>query len=391
MTSAITAAGDAIAGTTDPKDLTIERIDIVPVRVPLGRTFQGSHYSMTARCTIVTRLYTAGGVVAEVYNGDTDAEQRLIVRILEEEIVPAVVGLSALEGERCWEAMLPATFDILRDRSLALQAMACIDTAIWDALGKAVGLPLVQLWGGYRDRLPAICIGGYYTDDDADIARQVERYRSLGFAGCKFKVGRLSPEADAQRARLARAAAGDDFVLMVDANQGFTRQEAIRFARLTADLDVRWFEEPVRWLNDHLSMRDVRLTTGMQVAAGQSESTRAGLRDLIACGAVDACNADASWIGGPSEWRRIASIASAYEVDMAHHEEPQVSAHILGSIPHGTYVEAFDPDRDPVFWSMFANRGDFVDGCHTVPAGGGFGLELDAAGTSAPPTHRCRR
>ena len=62
---------------------------------------------------------------------------------------------------------------------------------------------------------------------------------------------------------------------------------------------------------------------------------------------------------------------------MAHHEEPQVSAHLLGSIPHGTYVEAFDPDRDPVFWSMFATRGDFVDGCHTVPAGGGFGLELD--------------
>jgi L-alanine-DL-glutamate epimerase-like enolase superfamily enzyme len=66
-----------------------------------------------------------------------------------------------------------------------------------------------------------------------------------------------------------------------------------------------------------------------------------------------------------------------YEVDMAHHEEPQVSAHLLGSIPHGTYVEAFDPDRDPVFWSMFANRSDFVDGDYIVPTGAGFGLELD--------------
>jgi D-galactarolactone cycloisomerase len=371
-----TADHPEVAG-IDAKDLTIERIEVVPVRVPLGQTFQGSHYSMDSRCTIVTRLYTAGGIVAEVYNGDTDAEQAVIVKILEDEIIPALLGHSALDVEACWERMLPSTYDILRDRSLALQAMACADTAIWDAIGQAVGLPLVKLWGGYRDRLPSICIGGYYTDDESDIARQIERYRSLGFGGCKFKIGRLPPEDDARRTRLARAAAGDDFVLMVDANQGFTRAEAIRFAHLVEDLDIRWFEEPVGWLNDHLSMRDVRLVTGMQVTAGQSESSRAGLRDLIACGAIDACNCDASWIGGPSEWRRIAAIASAYEVDMAHHEEMQVSAHLLGSIPHGTYVEAFDPDRDPVFWTMFANRQEFIDGDYLVPQGPGLGLELD--------------
>jgi L-alanine-DL-glutamate epimerase-like enolase superfamily enzyme len=273
--------------------------------------------------------------------------------------------------------MLPSTYDILRDRSLALQAMACVDSAIWDAVGKAVGLPLYQLWGGYRDSLTAICIGGYYSDDEADVARQIERYRSLGFGGCKFKIGGRSPEEDARRVRLARRAAGDDFVLMVDANQGYTREQAVRFVRLAGDVGLRWFEEPCHWLNDRLSMRDVRLTTGIPVAAGQSESTRAGLRDLLAAGAIDACNADASWIGGPTEWRRIAALASAYEVQMAHHEEPQVSAHLLASIPHGTYVETFDPDRDPVFWNMIANRNPFEDGVYRVPDGPGLGLELD--------------
>jgi L-alanine-DL-glutamate epimerase-like enolase superfamily enzyme len=124
-------------------------------------------------------------------------------------------------------------------------------------------------------------------------------------------------------------------------------------------------------------MRDVRLTTGIPVVAGQSEDTRAGLRDLIASGAIDACNADASWIGGPSEWRRIAAIAGAYQVDMAHHEEPQVSAHLLASIPHGTYLETFDPDRDPIFWNMIANRREFQGGEYLVPEGPGLGLELD--------------
>jgi D-galactarolactone cycloisomerase len=365
--------------TVDPADLKVERIEVVPVRAPLTRKFQGSHYSMTTRCTIVTRVYTACGIVGESYNGDTDEEQPRIVGIIENELAPAILGCSAFSMERCWAEMLPSTYDILRDRSLALQAMACVDSALWDSLGKAVGVPLYQLWGGYRDRLQMICIGGYYTDDEADVARQIERYVDLGFAGCKFKVGRLSPADDARRVRLAREAAPDGFVLMVDANQGYTRADAIEFAKLVADYDIRWFEEPVQWLNDRLSMRDVRLTTGMPVAAGQSEATRAGARDLLASGAIDVCNSDASWIGGPSEWRRIAALASAYEVQMGHHEEAQVAAHLLASIPHGTYVEAFDPDRDPIFWELFANRPGPVNGEFAVPEGPGLGLVLDEA------------
>ena len=173
-------------------DLTIEHVEVVPVRVPLDRLFQGSHYSMSTRCTIVTRVHTSNGLVSEVYNGDTDAEQAVIVGIIRDEIVPHLIGRSALSIEACWEAMLPPTYDILRDRSVSLQAIACLDSALWDIVGKALGTPLFQLWGGYRDRLPSICIGGYYSDDEADVARQIERYRELGFGGCKFKVGRLT-------------------------------------------------------------------------------------------------------------------------------------------------------------------------------------------------------
>lgn len=361
----------------DLADLIIERIEVVPVRASLPRRFQGSNYSMTTRCTIITRVYTSSGLIGEAYNGDTDEEQARIVGIIRDEIAPNMIGRSALAIEACWEAMLPSTYDILRNRSLGLQAMACVDTALWDTVGKALGLPLYQLWGNYRDRLTAICIGGYYSDDEADIARQIERYASLGFGGCKFKVGGRAPKEDARRVQLAREAAGDEFVLMVDANHGYSRADAIAFARLIEQYEIRWFEEPCRWLNDRLSMRDVRLAAGISVAAGQSESTRAGLRDLLAAGAIDVCNADASWIGGPTEWRRIAALAGAYEVEMAHHEEPQVSAHLLASIPHGTYLETFDPERDPIFWNMIANRAEFENGEYAVPQGHGLGLELD--------------
>lgn len=368
-----TAARSSLA-----EDLTIEEIEVIPIRVPLPRRFQGSHYSMTSRCTIITRIHTRGGLVSEIYNGDTDVEQSIIVGIIRDEIAPRLIGLSALDTATCWEAMLPPTFDILRDRSLALQAIACVDSAIWDLVGKSLGVPLFKLWGGYRDTLPAICIGGYYGDGgEKEVVDQIEHYLELGFAGCKFKIGGASPSDDAHRVRLARATAGDDFILMTDANQGYTRRESIEFCRLTADVNLRWLEEPVGWRNDHLSLRDVRMITGVPITAGQSEDTRSGLRDLIASGAVDQCNADASWIGGPSEWLQVAAIASSYEVQMAHHEEPQVSAHLLSAIPHGTYVETFDETRDPIFWNLIANRNKFVDGQYAVPDGPGFGIEID--------------
>jgi L-alanine-DL-glutamate epimerase-like enolase superfamily enzyme len=190
-------------------------------------------------------------------------------------------------------------------------------------------------------------------------------------------VGGAAPEEDAERCQVARQAGGPDFILVVDANQGYTTDEAIRFCRLTAGLNLRWFEEPCRWYNDRRSMREVRLIAGIPVAAGQSEISASAVRDLMVEGAIDVCNFDSSWGGGPTEWRRAAAVAQVFGVQMAHHEEPQISAHLLGAIPHGTYVECFHPDRDPVFWNIIENRPAITAGTYPVPPGPGFGLELD--------------
>jgi len=190
-------------------------------------------------------------------------------------------------------------------------------------------------------------------------------------------VGGVTPEEDAARFKAARQGGGPEFVLMADANQGYSREQAVRFCHLVEGLGLRWFEEPCRWNDDRRAMRDVRLITGVPICAGQSEISRAGARDLMLEGAIDVCNFDASWAGGPTEWRRVAALASAFGVQMGHHEEPQISAHLLGAIPHGTYVECFHPDRDPLFWSLIANRPGPKDGLYPIPDGPGFGVELD--------------
>jgi D-galactarolactone cycloisomerase len=335
---------------------------------------------MSTRCTIVTRVLTEEGVAGEIYNGDEDADtgaQAAILRIIHEELAPAVVGMDAFNTEGCWEAMFPATQDILRNRKLATSAIACVDSAIWDAVGKALGVPLYKLWGGYHEALPLIAIGGYYHASLAELAAEMAWYREHGIAGCKLKVGGATPEEDAARFRAAREGGGPDFILMADANQGYTLEEAVRFCRLVADQGLRWFEEPCRWTNDRRAMRDVRLMTGVPVCAGQSEISCAGARDLMVEGAIDVCNFDASWAGGPTEWRRVAALAAAYGVQMGHHEEPQIAAQLLGAIPHGTYIECFHPDRDPLFWELIANRPGPKDGLYPIPQAPGFGVTLD--------------
>ena len=356
--------------------LPIERVETVALRVPLVKTYRGSGYRMSHRSTLIVRLWTSGGIVGEAYVGDEDATLVVIERILREEIAPVVLGEDAFAIERLWQLARPATFDILRDRRLGLVACAGLDAAAWDAIGKQLGEPLWRLWGGFCNELPMISIGGYYSVD-ANIAAEVEEVRSRGLAGMKFKVGGLSPEEDARRFREARRVAGEDFVLMADANQGYGVREAIRFAQLVADEDLYWFEEPCRWQNDRRALRDVRSATGVRVCAGQSEFSAAGCRDLMEAGAIDVCNFDASWSGGPTEWRRAAATALAYDVSMGHHEEPQLAGHLLCSVPHGTFVECFHPERDPIWWNLVANRPRLEGGMLRLGEGPGLGWELD--------------
>ena len=82
-----------------PDELRIERVETLALRAPLARRYSGSAYSMVNRCTIVTRLTTADGLVSEVYTGDTDVEQSIIVGIIHDELAPRLLGRSAADPE----------------------------------------------------------------------------------------------------------------------------------------------------------------------------------------------------------------------------------------------------------------------------------------------------
>ena len=370
-------------------DLRIAHLQAIPLERTLNSVFQGGTYEITSRNTLVTEVVLENGVSGCMFGGDETHYQKEITALINGEFRQMLVGQELPNLERHWKTMFECTALDCRNRSIhtldlanhsiKMQAIAAVDVALWDALGKALGLPVYKLMGGYRDRVPVIAIGGYYQHGKgtADFREELLHYKEIGAAGMKLKVGRLTPKEDIERVRFARELLGDDFMIACDANQAWTVDQAIQFCRGVQAFNVRWLEEPVRWYDQLRGLAQIRTAGGIPVCAGQGEICGYGCRDLIANDAVDILNVDVTIAGGVTEWRRLAGMASLMNIGMAHHEEPQAALHLLAAVPNGLYVEIFpNPERDPLWFELPVSHPKIEDGFMYVPQEPGFGISL---------------
>ena len=369
----------------------ITRVEIIPLVRKLQQVFEGGTYRIANRNTLVTRVHTDAGLIGEVFGGDEDMSQEKVVTLVQEHFEPMLVGEDPRNIERLWNKMFfeGSKIDLgnrcihildLHNHAILMQAVSAVDMALWDLLGKVYDTPLYKLLGGFRDKVPVIAIGGYYQTGKGQeqLKEEMQFYRELSMTGVKFKVGRLSVAEDIQRVQAAREAAGDDFVIVCDANQGWTPHEAIQFCREAAPLNLGWIEEPVRWYDQLEGMRMVRESSPIPVTAGQGEISGFGCRDLVLNRCVDILNVDVTIAGGVTEWKRIAHMAGFSHVRMAHHEEPQVALHLLAAVPNGLYVEIFpNYERDPMWVDLPVEPYRIHNGYMELPERPGLGMDLN--------------
>lgn len=359
---------------------------------PLPQPVRTSTHTIARVSEVVVKLTTDAGLVGVgeahgpfLFQAGPDG-LRSVNEILTS-ITPLVVGQDPFDVERIWQDLFALTYTSVRGiPTLARQhrplvtAMSAVDIALWDLKGKAIERPVWALLGGaLRQTVPAYVTGFYYRDGERpdDLAREAAMYLEQGYRTVKVKVGGLPPEADAERVGRIRRAVGPDVAIMLDANQGWNLPTAIRAARLCAEHDILWLEDPMPWYDERRTLERLKAEVAIPIAAGETEYTPFGLRTLLAEGLVDYLIIDATWAGGLTTWRKAAVMAELYQVPLAAHHDPQIHVHAVAASPTGFILESFaDPTRDPLWFELFRERPAIVDGFMAVPDAPGLGLEL---------------
>ncbi len=270
-------------------------------------------------------------IVVEARGGDAEGlgytyGPPAVARLIDEVLRDTVVGTSAMDVERAWEAMAVACRNLGQPGAAAM-AISAVDVALWDLKARLLQVALVDLFGAVRDAAPVYGSGGFTSYTLAELRAQLGDWVAGGLRRVKMKVGR-EPAADVGRVRAARQAIGEA-ELFVDANGAYDRKQALRHAQEFSELGVCWFEEPVSSEDlDGLRLLRDRGPAGMDIAAGEYGYRLADFRRLLDAGAVDVLQADATRCGGFTGFRRAAVLCRAHHVPLSAHTAPTLHAHV---------------------------------------------------------------
>jgi L-alanine-DL-glutamate epimerase-like enolase superfamily enzyme len=361
----------------------ITSITAVPIsyRLPEGKTVTMGIGSTTKRDAIIVRVQTDEGLTGygEAHPGRSPGA---IVSLIQATLSPLLVGMEATDVVGVAQRVHRMQLSSHGVGSGAALALSGIDMALWDIRGKAANMPLYQLLGGTRKRVPAYAGGialGYQPKES--LADEAAEYVERGYKALKLRIGDNWRD-DIARVTHVREKLGDSVDILTDANTAYTIADVRRVMPVLAEIRAGWLEEPFA-CNDFASYREAaQITKLVPIAAGENHYTRFEFAELLEAGAVKIWQPDLSKCGGITEGVRIAAIASAWRIPMNAHSSATTinhaaTMHFLAAIDNAGYYEAcvskFNPFRD--LFGDIAQVG--ADGCIQPPQGPGLGLEID--------------
>jgi L-alanine-DL-glutamate epimerase-like enolase superfamily enzyme len=305
------------------------------------------------------------------------ATQEIVASILK----PVLVGSDPLEVDVLWERMFSTMKGRGHWKGFMVEAISGVDIALWDLLGKALDQPVCKLLGGcHREKLESYASSIMLMEEQemvADARDLVER----GFRKIKVKVG-IGVEKDFRNIKAIREAVGPGIGIMVDANCGYSLEQAMRFGRMMESMDALWFEEPLPPY-DFDGYEKLNRMLSIPVVAGETEFTRWGFRDLILRGGVPIIQPDIARCGGFTEGRKIASLASTMGVSVAPHTGASGAVCIAAAVQFAASLSNFEiyehmypenPLREDILKEPVL---DCRNGLLHVPMGPGLGIDID--------------
>lgn len=261
-------------------------------------------------------------------------------RLIHDALKPVVVDSDAFSVAGPRDGMVKAVRNLGRP-GIAAMAISAVDVALWDLKAKLLEVSLARLLGTVRPAVDIYGSGGFTAYSLQQLCDQLGGWTSQGIPRVKMKVGR-SPEDDFERTRHARQCIGPDAELFVDANGAYSRKQALEFAYRYAELGVNWFEEPVP--SDDLEglrlLRD-RAPPGMDITAGEYGYQLLDFQRMLAAGAVDCLQADATRCGGISGFLEAAAVCSDYQLPLSSHCAPSLHVAVCCAAKCVRHIEFF--------------------------------------------------
>ena len=292
-----------------------------------------------------------------------------------DEIFAAVEGEDPRAVVALYDRMLRWTFKA-GHAGPVFATIGAIDSALWDIKAKAVGQPLWRLLGGRDRTVPAYASALDIALSDDELVATYREYGQRGLRTAKVKGG-LDVERDRRRLALVRdvlseTARGVRAGLMLDANEAWSRKQAVRHVgELESTLDLIWVEEPVRrWDAEGLAAvgRGVRAS----VATGENLTGLEQYRPLLRAGAVDVVQAAAVW--GVTHFLRVAALAHAHDLPVSPVGTTPVGLlHAATALPNHVVSELQDL-RPPVGLTV---DHEIEDGAFVLGDGPGLGVTVD--------------
>ena len=347
--------------------------------------FEAYRWPRTKPITNGLYTYTHAGLNAIIVETDenvqglgltTDLVSANIISAVVEALKPTLIGKDPFDNERHWHEMWRPK--LVGRRGLTTRAIGAIDIALWDIKGKALGIPLYKLLGGFTNKVEAYVAGGYYEPGKGlkELAEEMKSHLDIGARAVKMKIGGVPINEDVERVKVVREAIGKDIKLMVDANNAYRHYQAMEVARKIEEYDVFWFEEPVE-PDDYEGSAIIAKSTSTPIAAGENEYTRYGFRDMINARSADILQPDALVLGGITEFMKIAALAQANDLDISPHGAQEVHIHLVSAIPNGLILEFYNDTVDPMWGKSYTETININDGYVSAPDLPGLGLELN--------------
>jgi mandelate racemase len=352
--------------------LTLERVEVRPVLVPLRRPVVSRVGLYEEWPLILIDLHTVEGVVGRSYLAPY---LKQAVRY----IVPAIEDLAAA---RRGKPVAPLddfaagrkALGLIGLEGVSLIAVSGLDMAAWDALAKAAEVPLAVHLGGSLAPVPAYNSNGLWLTPLDGLAKEAEELVAEGgFVGLKLRLGRERIEDDLAAIRLVREVLGPDGHIMSDFNQGLSLGDALHRCHSLDDQGLYWFEEPIAY-DDLAGYARLTRELATPVMLGENFYGPRSLHAAIQAGAGDYVMPDLMRIGGVTGWLRAAAIAGAAGIQMSSHLYPELSSHLLRVAETGHWLEWQD-------WAhpILAEPFRLEDGHLLIRDVPGAGLEWDEA------------